>query len=190
MGTTTSDALEPRQAGEQKEPELPYDLRSDFDKDFWFPITLPEAIPGSLWTSGCPRDVSCGSTFPKTAGNNKLDKVLCLLESFEDEQYAGVNLDQWYKTIGIEMERFPITDYSVPKSEAKTVDLIKRLLSDLQHGKRILMHCAGGTGRTGLLLLALYRLLGIQEPLKKLRCIKSRYVETAGQEKFGFSLEF
>merc|ERR1711964_591926 len=169
---------------------LPYDLRPGCDKDFWFPVPLPETIKGSLWTTRCPRNVLSGTPFTGKACSNSTNKVICLVEKFEDKKYAGFCLDQWYQDLGIEMERFPITDYSVPESKVATVDLIKRLLSDLRNGKRILIHCAGGNGRTGLVLLGLYRLLGIQQPLRKLRCIKSVYVDTKDQERFGFSLNF
>merc|ERR1712098_68308 len=169
---------------------LPLDKRECFleNKDFWFPITLPEGIQGKLWTTRCPRVVEKGTLFTTNAMQNGLDKVLCLIENWEDGKYAGVNLDEWYKSIKIEMTRFPIKDFSTPQSQECYAGVCERLVSDLKAGKNCLIHCAGGSGRTGLILLGVYRLLGIKNPLEKLRAIKSVYVETLPQEQFGMAL--
>merc|ERR1711964_930872 len=126
-----------------------------------------------------------GTPFRQKAKNNELTKVICLLEADEDEEYAGLDLKQFYGDIGVKMERFPIKDFKVPQSKPATVEVAKRILSDLRHGERMVIHCAGGSGRTGTILLSLYKLLRIKEPLKKLRSIKSTYVETEEQKNFG-----
>merc|ERR1712202_70214 len=112
----------------------PFDKREDTPKDFWYPIPLAlatgEKLPGKLWSCRCPRDVENPKNdgaeyFMANTRRNKPTKVICLLEEHEDIEYAKVpNLAEWYSTMGMEMERFPIKDYDVPKSMEAMLDLL------------------------------------------------------------------
>jgi len=50
------------------------------------------------------------------------------------------------------------------------------------------VHCAGGNGRTGIVIAGVLRQCGIPDPIVWARQIKSTYVETPGQEQFVFAL--
>jgi len=98
------------------------------------------------------------------------------------------------------MTRFPIKDFDIPQSKKNTIQLAWDILYELKRGKNILVHCAGGNGRTGTVLYAVYKLIndiGLwdvtktnKELLSDLRAIKSRYVERKKQEDFVCGLDF
>lgn len=178
---------------------VPYNLRNDTPKDFWYPVplTLPsgEQLRGKIWSSRCPRDVEQAGESPqyflRNAKENELTRVIILIDEVEDMDYAKVpKLEEWYKSQGIKAERFPIKNLSVPTSVDATVTLVTRMEKRLRSGENLLIHCCGGSGRTGTVLLALYRKLGIPNALEELRKIKSTFVVTDEQRMFGESLCF
>lgn len=79
----------------------------------------------------------------------------------------------------------PIADFGVPDAEAtlRWVGLESRVAAQLAAGKRVLFHCKGGCGRSGMVVLRLMVLHG-EAPdaaLGRLRSIRPCAVETAAQ---------
>lgn len=58
----------------------------------------------------------------------------------------------------------------------------------LAQGKNVLVHCAGGNGRTGMVIAGIVKSVGVRHPIPWIRRVKSSYVETEEQEKFVKSL--
>ena len=50
------------------------------------------------------------------------------------------------------------------------------------------MHCAGGSGRTGMVIASVVKSVGVHNPIQWIRQVKSTYVETKEQEDFVASL--
>ena len=48
----------------------------------------------------------------------------------------------------------------------------------------MLVHCAGGTGRTGMVIASIVKSVGVRNPIQWIRRVKSTYVETKEQEDF------
>ena len=53
-------------------------------------------------------------------------------------------------TFPLPVEQFPIPDYGVPKDIKGLVDLASRVVEKLRAGRKIVLHCAAGHGRTGM----------------------------------------
>jgi hypothetical protein len=94
---------------------------------------------------------------------------------------------------GIAWRHFPITDFGVPTAAE---DAIWPMLADealgwLGRGGRVLVHCKGGCGRSGMVALRLLVTSG--EPaaaaLARLRAVRPCAVETAGQEAWATALQ-
>jgi hypothetical protein len=51
-----------------------------------------------------------------------------------------------------------------------------------------LVHCAGGNGRTGMVIAAVVKSVGVKNPIQFIRRVKSIYVETKEQEEFVASI--
>jgi len=58
----------------------------------------------------------------------------------------------------------------------------------LAQGRNVLIHCAGGTGRTGMVVASVVKSVGVSNPVQWIRQVKSTYVETKQQEEFVASL--
>ena len=79
----------------------------------------------------------------------------------------------------------PIRDYGVPDAAAtaRWVSLESRVTAQLAAGKRVLFHCKGGCGRSGMIVLRLMVLHG-EAPdaaLARLRAVRPCAVETRAQ---------
>lgn len=79
---------------------------------------------------------------------------------------------------------FPIKDFGVPRM-FYTGDHLRRMVESALQDGEIYVGCAGGTGRTGLVLALLARVAGVSDPVRFVRdTYKSHAVETAEQERF------
>jgi len=58
----------------------------------------------------------------------------------------------------------------------------------LAEGKSCLIHCAGGNGRTGMVIAGIIKNVGVKDPVAWVRRVKTQYCETADQEAFVNSL--
>ena len=133
-----------------------------------------------------PRDLAenlkARTEFERKVKLHKLDIVLILTEKQEYEEYAKVDLEEFYHSLGLEILCFPIRDFATPTATEFT-EMVKLATLNLADKKNILVHCAGGNGRTGLLLCGILKTCGVANPIQVARKTKSTYVETPEQEK-------
>jgi len=188
------------------EDETPENERARLDPDHWYENNLcnaslfanlapekiegmEELVPGRLFTTRMPRDLI------EDPGERKdwLDKVkkndlkvICVLtEPHEFEKYSGTDalLEFYEKDCNLTVYNRSIPDFEIPTS-GDLVNNILDLTYHLSNGENALIHCAGGTGRTGMVLAAVIQNLGVYDPVARVRKVKSTYVETIEQEKF------
>lgn len=95
------------------------------------------------------------------------------------------SLSEAFDAMGAAWHHLPITDFGAPAQE--DADLFAQALTDLSarlsSGSRILIHCKGGQGRSGMLALRLMIMAGETptEALARLRAIRPGAVETEDQ---------
>ena len=65
-----------------------------------------------------------------------------------------------------------------------TIFCLKDVTFLLSEGKNVLVHCAGGSGRTGMVIACIVKNMGVRDPVSWVRRVKSIYVETKAQEEF------
>jgi protein-tyrosine phosphatase len=125
------------------------------------------------------------SSLPQVADVGRLhdwraDLVLTLVESAEAAELSP-DLSAALATAGIAQRCFPIADYSVPMGGwPKTSAEVHAILA---RGGRVLVHCRGGCGRTGMIVLRLMVEMG-EAPaaaLARLRAVRPCAVETEEQ---------
>ena len=188
------------------EDETPENERLRLDADHWYETNLcnsslfanlaPEKIegmqqlvPGRLFTTRMPRDLvqdlgERNDWLDKCKLNNL--KVICVLtETHEFKQYSGMdNLIEFYeKECGLVVYNRSIPDFEIPTS-GDLVNNVLDLTYHLSKGENCLIHCAGGTGRTGMVVAAIVKNFGVYDPVARIRKVKSTYVETIAQEQF------
>jgi protein-tyrosine phosphatase len=111
--------------------------------------------------------------------------VISLTESAEMAALGAGALAQVLLAEGVGWRHLPIRDYGIP-GEAQVApwrDLSEDVAGVLQAGGRVLVHCRGGCGRSGMAVLRLMVDLGEPAPqaLERLRAVRPCAIETAAQ---------
>jgi protein-tyrosine phosphatase len=90
-----------------------------------------------------------------------IEVVVSLLDDEEVEELNLADEPQLAMRAGIEFVTFPIRDREVPDSRRSTLELLRRLDSDLTAGRRVALHCRAGIGRSAIIAAALLALAGM-----------------------------
>ena len=164
-------------------------------------------ISGRLFSTAIPRSIIYAPTnlseFIERTRLSKLDIIVPLTNRVEIIEYTGIGeLKELYKGIGLQCYPIEIDDFEIPSIQSSTKNKnrdkpnynrgevqyksfyknILYLVGQILNGKNILVHCIGGTGRTGLVLSSIIKILGITDPISHIRKYgKSTYVETYRQ---------
>ena len=185
----------------------PENERAGLDPDHWYEINLTNAslfsnlyledvpgleqlVPGRLFTTRMPRkieeDLNERAEFINKCQKNDLQVVLVLTEAFEFQKYCCTSdwLFNFYTSrCSLQVYNRAIPDFQIPTSGELVANILD-LVYHLSQGQNCLVHCAGGTGRTGMVVAAIVQNLGVYDALAKVRKVKSTYVETHEQELF------
>ena len=90
-----------------------------------------------------------------------VNTVFSLL-THEEEQDLDLAYEQTEaKAQGMEFLSFPIPDRQVPASESALRKAIEKLETDLTAGRKVVLHCRQGVGRSGLVAVCLLLAKGI-----------------------------
>jgi len=188
------------------EDDQPENERSRLDPDHWYENNLTNAslfanlylegvhgleqlVPGRLFTTRMPRNIvedpGERKDFVDKCKKNQLKVIFVLTEPFEFKKYSGMDglLEFYTGECGLIVYNRAIPDFQIPTS-GDLVNNILDLTYHLSQGRNCLIHCAGGTGRTGMVVAAIVQNLGVYDTVSRIRKVKSTYVETKDQEIF------
>lgn len=112
-------------------------------------------IPGDLGIMARPRGGDWLETEIKELRHVGVHTFVSLLEYFETAHLDLQEEAALAQRHGLEFISFPITDRDVPQSKVATRQLIKGLLDRLAEGKKIVIHCRMGIGRSSLIAAAI-----------------------------------
>ncbi len=109
--------------------------------------------------------------------------VASLTEAKELAAHGAGGLGEALRTQGIAHRHCPIVDYGAPEAGGVWDALAAELHGALDCGGRVLLHCMGGCGRSGMIALRLMVERGeaAQAALARLRAVRPCAVETDGQ---------
>ena len=134
--------------------------------------------PGRRWRRDLAADVECIATWRPSA-------VLTLIEAHEFSRLGVPELARAVKANGLEWHHLPIPDMGAPGSDfVDAWDRAKgRVLGSLRSGERVLIHCAAGLGRTGMLAAKLLTELGMSpaDAIGRVRAARPGAIETEAQ---------
>jgi len=187
----------------QLDDDQPENEKQRLDPDHWYENNLtnaslfanltldglPQLVPGRLFSTRMPRNIvedpGERQDFLDKCKKNNLKVVCVLTETQEFKQYSGMDglLDFYRDECGLAVYNRAIPDFQIPTSG----DLMNNILDLTLHlakGENCLIHCAGGSGRTGMVVAAVIKNLGVYDPIARIRRVKSTYVETMEQELF------
>lgn len=114
-----------------------------------------------------------------------VNTIVCLMPDHEIDQKSPGLLDL-YRQADMEVLQYGIEDWDFPKDELGFRQLIESVLNRLGRGRRIMMHCDIGLGRTGTALACLLKTAGSGgDPVEEVRRIyRARAIPTQAQEEF------
>jgi len=146
-------------------------------------VDLPAGVPGRLLLHSMPgRYEAIGSVWHQVR-NEAVRAIVCLAEKDDIHQksfeYARA-LEAG--TVPCSVLHFEIPDRGAPEDREAFWALAGDVAKRLQSGESVLIHCAGGVGRTATLAISV--LLALGEPASAARSVVSRAgstVETAPQ---------
>jgi protein-tyrosine phosphatase len=140
------------------------------------------------------------SPAPGRSGSNRPDLqliidwapvlVVRMTEMDELDRIGAPGLADDLALAGIGWRHLPIKDFGSPSGAtlAAWPDASRRLRADLSEGQRVLVHCMGGCGRSGMIALRLLCELGevSEAGLRRLRAVRQCAVETEDQLRWAF----
>jgi len=115
------------------------------------PLQLPDHFSGKLWLTSMPGRIETLDEFLGWCREVSVDEIVCLVggvEIADKSPHYGDALR--LGTFPIPVEYFPIPDFGIPTDITGSVDLVCRMVARLKLGRKIVLHCAGGHGRTGM----------------------------------------
>ena len=114
--------------------------------------------------------------------------VVTLIEEHEFHLLKVEDLERQVHDTGMKWFHLPIKDVSVP--DQRFVDAWKTTGTEIHRrldaGERILVHCRGGLGRTGLIagLILVERGMQPKEAIRQIRAVRPHAIETSEQEAY------
>jgi len=147
------------------------------------PVDLPMDIPGRLLLHSMPGRYEALERVWQQVRNDAVQAIICLTGQDElhekSYEYAQALANG---SVPCPVLPFEIPDRGAPEDRDRFWALVGDVASRLQSGQTVLIHCAGGVGRTALLAISV--LLALGQPVDEARSVVSRAgstVETAPQ---------
>lgn len=133
-----------------------------------------------LWHRDLPQDLD------RLRNHYHTDVLVSLLEAPELTQLNIPHLFSEVEQRGMHSCWFPIPDFSIPETIQALVPLVEKILSTVEQGQTVVVHCRAGLGRSGLVVSSCLTYLGYSAPaaLALVRQIRPGSVETQKQEEF------
>jgi protein-tyrosine phosphatase len=160
----------------------------------WLPRELIEGVgltfaPGKKGRSinGYTWDRDLGMDLDRLVDEYRANVLVTLMEVPELEEVGIPNLITEATTRGLTTVHFPIRDVHAPRAPADVEPLLDTIEGHLADGKRVVIHCLGGIGRTGTIATTLLVRRGVPleraiRTVREVRC--SSFPEGAEQGPF------
>lgn len=146
-------------------------------------VDLPARVPGRLLLHSMPGRFEALERVWEQVRSDAVGAIVCLTEQFEIRlksiQYAEALAAG---TIPCAVLPFEIREGGVPDDRDAFWALANNVANRLQSGEAVLIHCAGGVGRTAMLAVSV--LLALGEPMSEAQSVVSQagsVVETMTQ---------
>jgi len=138
-------------------------------------VELSRDVSGSLFLHSMPGRNEAFSEFDRHLDIADIDLIVCLTPIEEIEKRSPEYANAIRRgLLGCDRLEYPIEDYNIPEDRHGFADFVSSVASHILEGRTVLIHCAGGIGRTGTLASCILQQLGMDKG--KVSCL----VEQAG----------
>jgi ADP-ribosyl-[dinitrogen reductase] hydrolase len=141
---------------------------------------------GKQWDRDLAQDVTA-------IKDHNIAVVVSLLAHKELQHHGAGDIEALLNQAQIDWRQFPITDFGIPSADVtkRWSQTVPSLLAHLQKGQKVLIHCAAGYGRTGMMTAALLVAMGVdaEKAIESVRSARPGTIETPEQEAFIRSLQ-
>lgn len=132
-------------------------------------------VPGKLYLSAMPGREEPLEEFLQEAEEAGINHILCLVSDEEIAEKSPEYLEAIHHgTIPARLWQHPIPDYGAPDQPDEILQAVDAMKQALIRGESVVIHCAAGIGRTGMVATALLIRLGFSQP------VATRTIEQAG----------
>jgi protein-tyrosine phosphatase len=125
-------------------------------------LSLPGKLQGHIWLTSMPGRFAPLQDFMHAAHLVEATGVVCLAPK---EEIAAKSPDYAQAiaagSLSLNMVHHPIPDYGLPQDVVAFARLVQNLCVSLHQGQRLIVHCAAGIGRTGMVARHLLMELGV-----------------------------
>jgi protein-tyrosine phosphatase len=146
-------------------------------------VDLPARVPGRLLLHSMPGRFERIERVWHQVKSESVGAIVCLTEQFEIHQKSTEYAEALKAgTVPCSVLPFEIREGGVPENRDAFWGLANEVAHRLQTGEAVLIHCAGGVGRTAMLAVSV--LLALGHPMDEAESIVSRAgstVETMAQ---------
>ena len=146
-------------------------------------VDLPNLVPGRLLLHSMPGRFEAIERVWHHLRSDAVGAIVCLNEKYEIREKSSKYADALETgTVPCSVLPFEIPEGSAPDDRDAFWALANDVANRLQSGEAVLIHCAGGVGRTAMLAIAVLLVLG--ETLNEAESVVSRagsLVETMPQ---------
>lgn len=192
-----------RQAGNAHIPDLMATTRTSENSPLRIDHVTAAGRDGQIGMTICPGkrgDSQYGNSWERdlTTDLNAIRQwgakiLVTLMEPDEMERLGVAGLEQAATSNGFQWFHIPITDGEIPdeRFESAWPAMAPHLIQQLKAGHKVVIHCRGGLGRTGMIACLLLIELGktSTNALKMVRSARPGTVETPEQEDYVLSYQ-
>ncbi len=124
-------------------------------------LELPDETPGRVWLHSMPGTMEPLEEFIGWAVDQKVDTVVCLNPRRELEHSSrGYAVKMADGSLPWQTLHHPVPNMCAPADVREYVGTVREVADRVRAGRRLVIHCAYGIGRTGMTAAALLMTLG------------------------------
>lgn len=124
-----------------------------------YPMPLPPGLAGRLSTMAQPYPEGLNEQFAALRSDGV--DVVVRLQPLPERRAAGLDAEPAAaRGAGLEFHELPVVDFGVP-DRAEAAPVVELLGARIRAGRHVVLHCAGGIGRSSLIAGAILVHLGV-----------------------------
>ncbi len=164
---------------------LPIEAVRDEEASLFRSVRLPPGVNGELFLHSLPGRYEAFDAAVREIVKRNIDEVVCLATREEISLKSSL-----YETALRRAEHpwrqrmYSVPNFGAPHDRQGFLELTRDLARQLLAGNRLLIHCGGGIGRSGMLAVGLLMTLGVEaEAARETVAFAAARPETAAQDR-------